>query len=235
MKKTESISPVIALHAAIFAARDRGDENHAAIAASRGQGSASPNWLSCDDLQAVIDEVGYWDPVVDEDEIAGVLNDAALLMGDDFLAVKAWTVLLRVHSREYVITWRHDDTDIVEIDAAFEWGDGYDGDLPELDPDDYDGAEEMETADHERRRQYWHVYGQIALTREAWERKLESLGCERESVWWEDSEIQAKKWRYRLGDELGWPVKCYVSYECAAFDDDDPDTIEGSGNYNIVD
>lgn len=75
---------VNAITAAIAAANARGDERHAAVAASREDGSATPNWLACDDLQAVLDELEAgedWDVVGDEDEIADVLGDARDVMG----------------------------------------------------------------------------------------------------------------------------------------------------------
>jgi hypothetical protein len=43
---------------------------------------------------------------------------------------------------------------IKTVDALREWCDSYDGDMPELDPDDYENEEEMEAADDERRKQY---------------------------------------------------------------------------------
>lgn len=117
--------------AAINAATDRGDENYAAVAASRGNGSATPNWLTCDDLRAVIDEIEDgedWYVVEDEDEIADVLGDARDVMGNDADTVAAWTVLVRVHSgeyvtasdpREYVIVWSYGGEDAVgDIDEV---------------------------------------------------------------------------------------------------------------------
>jgi len=113
---------VNAITAAIAAANARGDERHAAVAASRGDGSATPNWLACDDLQAVLDELEAgedWDVVGDEDEIADVLGDARDVMGSDADAVATWTVLVRVHSGEhitasYVIVWSYRGEDAAE-------------------------------------------------------------------------------------------------------------------------
>jgi len=115
---------------AIAAANDRSDEHFAAVAASRGNGSATPNWLTCDDLQAILDEVNDgedWDVVEDEDEIADVLGDARDVMGSDADTVATWTVLVRVHSgehvtasapREYVIVWSYGGEDAADIERT---------------------------------------------------------------------------------------------------------------------
>ena len=101
---------------AIIAATDRGDENHVAVAASRKQGCASPHWLTRYDLQAVIAEIEdceQWEIVADEIELADAISDA-IDLGVNADQVKEWTVLVRVHSdeyiqpsdpREYVIVW----------------------------------------------------------------------------------------------------------------------------------
>lgn len=110
-----TVTVINTINAAINAANSRNDK-YAGIAASRGNGCASPHLITCDDLQDVIYEVedgDPWEVVEDEIELADVINDA-IDLGVDADSVKEWTVLVRVHSdeyiqpsdpREYVIVW----------------------------------------------------------------------------------------------------------------------------------
>jgi len=218
--------------AAIAAANARSDERYAAVAASRGSGSSTPNWLACDDLQAVLDELEAgedWDVVADEIELADAISDA-IDLGVNADQVKEWTVLVRVHSgefvtpsdpREYVIVWRYDD--VIDIDLLLEWGDNYDGDLPDLDPDDYDGDDELDDADYERRRQYWRLTGRVATSRVAW---LREAGADAD-------EAEAVSDRFRALCPDLWPIDCHLSYERGDGHADDSDSIEGAGRYAI--
>ena len=123
------------------------------------------------------------------------------------------------------------DQDIMTVDQLLEWGDSYDGDLPALDPEDYDSPEELEAADEERRRQYWRLTGAVATSRAAWEKALEKEGVERDSEYWLAAEEVADRFR-ALIDEM-WPIDCHISYERG--DGAEDDTIEGAGHYSIVD
>lgn len=114
MNNTDIIAKITA---AITAANSRNDK-YAGIAASRGNGCASPHLITCDDLQDVIYEVedgDPWEVVEDEIELADVIGDAVGL-GVEADAVKMWTVLVRVHGgafvtpsdpREYVVVWSY--------------------------------------------------------------------------------------------------------------------------------
>lgn len=118
MQTTNTNTMITDLHDAIAAANARGDEHYAGVSASRGQGSATPHWLTIDDLQTVIDEIDDgedWYVVEDEDEIAEISEDVKMLVEDIDQAEKV-TVLLKVHSgnfvapsdpREYVIVWAY--------------------------------------------------------------------------------------------------------------------------------
>ena len=117
-----------AINAAITAANSRNDK-YAGIAASRGNGCASPHLITCDDLQDVIYEVedgDPWEVVEDEIELADVINDA-IDLGVDADSVKEWTVLVRVHSgeyvtasdpREYVIVWSYGGEDAADVERT---------------------------------------------------------------------------------------------------------------------
>jgi hypothetical protein len=94
-----------AIAAAINAATDRGDENHAAVAASRGHGCAGPQWLTCEDLRAVLEESEDWVIVDDEIVLADIISDA-LDLGVDADSVKEWTVLTR-HASSYIAVWQY--------------------------------------------------------------------------------------------------------------------------------
>jgi hypothetical protein len=124
------------------------------------------------------------------------------------------------------------EKEIINVDELLEWGDGYDGDLDELDPYDYETDEEMEAADEERRRQYWRLTGTVAVSRAAWEAALEKEGAEKGSEYWIEAEKVAERFR-NLMDEDIWPIDCHLSYECAGVGDDPLDSIEGSGHYGI--
>ncbi len=128
------------------------------------------------------------------------------------------------------------DQDIVTVDVLLEWGDSYDGDLPELVADDYDSDEELEAADEERRRQYWRLSGLVATSRAAWEAALENEGVERDSEYWLEAEKIADRFRALMDeDDEYWPIDCHLSYECSGVGEDPLDTIEGSGHYGIID
>lgn len=115
---TEITAAQLALYEAAAAAHARGDKHYAGVSASRGQGSATPHWLTIDDLQTVIDEIEDgedWSAVEDEDEIADIVEDVKMLVEDIDQAEKV-TVLLKVYSgnfvtpsdpREYVIVWAY--------------------------------------------------------------------------------------------------------------------------------
>jgi hypothetical protein len=120
------------------------------------------------------------------------------------------------------------------IDMLLEWGDNYDGDLPELDPGDYATDEELEAADDERRRQFWRLTGDVAVSRAAWEAWLNRNGVERESEYWAEAEKIAGRFR-ALVDEKYWPIDCHLSYECSGVGDDPFDSIEGAGHYSVID
>lgn len=123
---------------------------------------------------------------------------------------------------------------IKTVDALLEWGDSYDGDMPALDPDDYENEEEMEAAEEKRRKQYWRLNGTIATSRAAWEAALEKEGADRESEYWNDAEKIAERFRALMPDEY-WPIDCYLSYERGNGYSDEYDTIEGAGSYSIID
>ena len=125
------------------------------------------------------------------------------------------------------------DQDIMTVDQLLEWGDSYDGELPELVADDYDSDEEMEAADEERRRQYWRLTGTVATSRAAWERELRGMGAEPGSEYWSEAEGVADRFR-ALIDEM-WPIDCHISYERGDGYDDPYDSVEGAGHYSIVD
>ena len=120
------------------------------------------------------------------------------------------------------------------IDMLLEWGDNYDGDLPELDLGDYATDEELEAADDERRRQYWRLTGTVAISREAWEAALGKEGVEKDSEYWADAEKIAGRFRALMDDEY-WPIDCHLSYECSGVGDDPLDSIEGAGHYSVID
>lgn len=90
---------------AIIAATDRGDENHAAVAVSRGHGRAGPLWLTCEDLRAVLEESEDWVIVEDEIVLADIISDV-LDLGVDADSVKEWTVLTR-HASSYIAVWQY--------------------------------------------------------------------------------------------------------------------------------
>ena len=128
------------------------------------------------------------------------------------------------------------DQDIVTVDQLLEWGDIYDGDLPELDSDDYDDYDAMEDADDERRRQYWRLTGTVAISRAAWEAWLNRNGVERDSEYWAEAEKIADRFRDLMGEiDEYWPIDCHLSYECSGVGDDPLDSIEGAGHYSVID
>jgi len=120
------------------------------------------------------------------------------------------------------------------VDEWLEWGDLYNGDLPDLDPEDYDSEEELEAADEERRRQYWRLTGTVAINRAAWEHELRGLGAEPGSEYWAAAEGVAERFRDMI-DEDWWPVDCCLSYERGDGYEDKYDSIEGSGSYSVLD
>ena len=124
--------------------------------------------------------------------------------------------------------------EIINVDELLEWGDSYDGDLPELDPEDYDSEEALEAADEARRRQYWRLTGKVATTRAAWEAALEKEGAEKGSEYWAEAEKIAEHFRDLMDvtDDY-WPIDAYISYERG--DGCEDDSIEGAGSYNIMD
>jgi len=125
---------------------------------------------------------------------------------------------------------------IRKVDMLLEWGDSYDGDLPELDPCDYATDEEMEAADEERRRQYWRLTGTVATSRESWEAWLAAEGVERDSDYWLAAAQIADRFRDLMDDNDDyWPIDCHLEYECAGVDGDPFDSIEGAGHYSVVD
>ena len=124
--------------------------------------------------------------------------------------------------------------DIMNVNQLLEWGDEYDGDLPELDPCDYATDEEMEAADEERRRQYWRLSGTVATSRAAWEAALEGVGAEPGSEYWAEAEKVAERFR-NLIDKEYWPVDCYLAYERGDGYTDEYDSVEGAGHYAIID
>jgi hypothetical protein len=95
------------------------------------------------------------------------------------------------------------EKEIINVDELLEWGDGYDGDLDELDPYDYETDEEMEAADEERRRQYWRLTGTVAVSRAAWEAALEKEGAEKGSEYWIEAEKVAERFRNLMDEEYG--------------------------------
>ena len=123
-----TVTVINTINDAIAAANSRNDK-YAGIAASRGNGCASPHLITRDDLQDVIAEVkdgGTWECVEDETELANVINDA-IDLGVDADSVKEWTVLVRVHSgeyvtasdpREYVIVWNYRGEDAADIERT---------------------------------------------------------------------------------------------------------------------
>lgn len=120
------------------------------------------------------------------------------------------------------------------VDEWLEWGDLYNGDLPDLDPEDYDSEEEIEAADEERRRQYWRLTGLVATSRAAWEAWLAQEGVEKGSEYWIEAEKVAERFRDLMDDEdCYWPIDAYISYERG--DGCEDDSIEGAGSYNIMD
>jgi hypothetical protein len=124
--------------------------------------------------------------------------------------------------------------EIINVDELLEWGDSYDGLLPELDPEDYASEEELEAADEERRRQFWRLTGLVATSRAAWEAALEKEGAEPGSEYWAEAEKVAERFRDLMVDEY-WPIDAYLSYERGDGSGDEYDTIEGSGPYSVVD
>ncbi len=129
-----------------------------------------------------------------------------------------------------------DNVTIVTVDQLLEWGDNYDGDLPELDPGDYATDEELEAADDERRRQYWRLTGTVAISREAWEAWLNRNGVERESECWLSAEGIADRFRALMDDDCDyWPISCRLSYERGDGCEDEYDSIEGAGHYSVID
>ena len=124
---------------------------------------------------------------------------------------------------------------IRKVDMLLEWGDSYDGDLPELDLDDYDDYDAMEAADEERRRQYWRLTGTVATSRAAWEAALEKEGVEKGSEYWLAAEGVAERFRDLMDeDDCWWPIDCHLEYECDGVGDPF-DTIEGAGHYSVLD
>ena len=121
------------------------------------------------------------------------------------------------------------------INESMKWAENYDGELEELDPDDFDSEEEMEEYDNERRAQYWDVSGKFARNRADWEKILLWIGCERGDNAWKQAEERLEEFHYFVHDEL-FPVCCSVSYDCG-FEERDPNIasgIEGSGVYDMT-
>ena len=122
---------------------------------------------------------------------------------------------------------------IVDVDELLEWGDNYDGELEDLNEDDYNTESEMQQADEERRRQYWRLSGTVAIGRETWETWLTTLGIERGSESWAEAEKIAARFRDIMdANDPYWPIDCYVNYERG--DGEEDDTIEGAGSYSVV-
>ena len=125
---------------------------------------------------------------------------------------------------------------IKKVDELLEWGEDYDGDMPELDPDDYENEEEMEAAEEERRKQYWWLTGTVAISRAAWEAWLDRDGVDRESEYWEEAEKIADRFRAEMDAEAPyWPIDCHLSYYRGDGYTDEYDSIEGAGHYSIID
>jgi hypothetical protein len=125
------------------------------------------------------------------------------------------------------------EKEIINVNQLLEWGDSYDGNLPELDPEDYDSPEALEAADEDRRRQYWRLTGLVATSRAAWEAALEKEGVERDSEYWLAAEKVAERFRDLMDEEDWWPVDCHLSYELGDGSDDPFDSVEGAGHYSI--
>ena len=89
---------------AINAAIDRGDDKHAAVIINR-DGCVGPQWLTCDDLRAVIEKSERWTIVEDEIALADIISDV-LDLGVDADSVKEWTVLTR-HASSYIAVWQY--------------------------------------------------------------------------------------------------------------------------------
>ena len=112
---TNTNTMITDLHDAIAAANARGDEHYAGVSASRGQGSATPHWLTIDDLQTVIDEIEDgedWYVVEDEDEIADIAEDVKMLVEDidqaERVTVLRGNFVAPSDPREYVVVWAYD-------------------------------------------------------------------------------------------------------------------------------
>lgn len=251
---TNNNTIISTINDAIAEAVELGTDQWAAISVTRGQGMTDPSWVDVETLRAIIDEIrdgADWEPIIDcatrdavedDDEASDVMVDVRSLMErENVVAVDRWWILRRIYSGEYVtpsddveyiVLWRYNDDGIVKVDELLEWIDDYDGDMPELDPDDYDTEEEMEIADAERRRQYWRLTGRIALGRADWELELKNMGVDPGSAYWEAAEEVAA--RYRDITDFGWPVDCYLSYRRGDGDEDPYDSLEGAGEYSII-
>jgi len=118
------------------------------------------------------------------------------------------------------------ESEEIDIDTLFEWEDNYDGDLPDLDPDDYDDDDELDDADYERRRQYWRLTGRVATSEAAWLRAVEAAAGDAD-------EAEAVSDRFRALCPDLWPIDCHLSYERGDGHVDDSDSIEGAGHYSI--
>lgn len=229
------------------------NDRWAAIEVTRGSGMADPSWVDVETLRGIIDEIRSgedWelildcatpDAVEDDDETADVMVDVRLIMElDSLVSVSRWWILRRIYSGEYItpsddavyiVLWRYHDSGIVPVDTLLEWADDYDGTMPELDEDDYDSVEEMEIAEAARRRQYWRLTGRVALTRAEWELELRDMDVDPGSAYWEAAEEVAARFRDICG---WWPVDCYLSYRRGDGAEDPYDTIEGAGEYSII-
>lgn len=123
-----------------------------------------------------------------------------------------------------------------DVNESMKWAENYDGELEELDPDDFDSEEEMEEYDDERRAQYWDVTGKFARNRDDWEKILLWIGYEKDDNSWKQAERLLDEFHYFVDDEL-FPIVCSVEYDCG-FEDNDPNIasgIEGSGTYDMTD
>ena len=122
---------------------------------------------------------------------------------------------------------------VINVDEWLEWGDSYDGDLPELDLEDYDDYDAMEAADEERRCQYWRLTGTVATSRAAWEHELRGMGAEPGSEYWLAAEKIVDRFRNLIDNY--WPVDCHLAYERGDGYTDEMDSIDGAGHYSILD
>lgn len=222
----------------------------------RCNGSAGPDWMSAATLQDVIEsgDIDEYTELEPEDaaeyigEVMGALdpNHDTLLLSNDIKYRVAERVITKGEYsspsdyRHYIVLWEdwckpeestHDQW-LKYIDEKVTWGDEYDGELPELDPDDYDSAESMEQADEQRRKQYWHITGTVASSLSAWNAMLLYYGI---------NEDDAESFLEKNGipcagldmETCGWPVKVHVAYVRGDYTDE-TDSIEGTGWYDIT-